>query len=272
MSAPRDDALGLARALLGRASDHLRKHDGATGLEQASFDIEDALSALDQAGYRVSGAVLPNGASRTQMAMTLNDLSSAADLVGRGEEVEETLATVRARLREPGSPVLDHLLAAVSSAASRPLHDRLAELSDELSYGQPDESLERERAVEIAFRAGLEWTRVAALRQGDEAVALGLASMSNVQAAYLSSALRDDYAPELHEPARTAALSAAEALELARDFEAPARQPNPVDVADKAAATLVALVKLAAPEVYELTAQTVRDLQGTRRLRPRDVG
>jgi hypothetical protein len=271
VSATSDDALGVARAHLGRASDRLREHDGATGLEQARYDIEDALSALDRAGYSVSGAVRSSGASRMQLAMTLADLSSIADLVARGNEVEEALATIRARLRDPGSPVLERLLAVVSSAASRPLHDRLAELSDELSYGVPDDALERARAIEIAFRAGLEWTRLAALRQGDEAVALGLASMGNVEAAYLSRALREDYAPELHEPARTAALAAADALDLARDFEAPARQPDPADVADWAAASLIALVKLAAPEVYDLAAQTVRDLQDTRRLQARDL-
>jgi hypothetical protein len=84
-----------------------------------------------------------------------------------------------------------------------------------------------------------------------------------VQAAYLSSALRHDYAPELQEPARTAALSVAEALELARDFEAPARHPDPVNVADNAAASLIALIKLAAPDVYEVIARTVRVEEST---------
>ena len=267
-----DNAL-FAKQLLDRAAKRLDPPVDAEVLYAVEADLDDSVSALDAAGYRVQPEVKPNrGLSLRELQLRLYDLSDAPDIVGQGVEVEELRATVQARLGDAGSAVLDRYVAALASGVTAPpLRERLATLEEALPYGKPDAGDETRRAVDLAFRAALDWTREAASAAGEEAVAAGIASLRIASASYIVSSFRETYIPELPAPEAAAAEHAAAAVEAAQELDSGYDEPAALRVAENAAAALRPLLQRDATRALELARGTVSDLIQPRALPTRDL-
>ncbi len=228
---------------------------------RALTELEDALSALDQAGYQVQSTKTLRGsltALESELAAAVADLREAERegesprLTAAGAHMETALGYLRWRVNTPGSPVIERIIAVAGAAAgsARPLADAIMRLSDDLPAGPVDEEAEVRRAVEAAFAAVVRWLPLVAAAAGDPEAGETVRGLEHSQASYLAEFLRQQKST-FQQAAQAAVEDAADALDAAGRLGREAPIAASVGVADEAAQVLRVMVELRSPQVFD---------------------
>lgn len=228
---------------------------------RAATELEDALTALDRAGYHVQGRSPRRGSLRMITDELTNAISHLVEIERRyapqqlavaGVHVETALAHLRWRIHAPQSPVVQRVIdvAAVAASSARPLAQKILGLGDDLPTGPAASDAERRRAVETAFASATRWVPLAANAAGEAAVGESLRGLQHSQANYLAEFLREQEGA-FPDVVREAVADAASALDATVELVRLPGVDHSVAVAQQAAQVMRKMVELRSPAVVD---------------------